>query len=150
MEGEELINMALQESDSQKDKSGVDTLKSLTLIDFIQKQLDKATSKDTLRSSILDKLKSRVNNSTNPERELDNVELIKLLEILEKTDNEMTSIIFENLKDVKPPKKDEADDLSFNASDINKFKDLLKYVDYLAKVEGGKEDKDKEKEDEED
>ncbi len=137
MEGQEkelLIDKALQESDSQKDRNEIDSLRSLNLLTFIEKQIKKADSKDTLRSSVLSKLLNRINSQDADNDDLNNVELIKLLEILEKTDNDLTSIIFENMKDLSlanQKEKDKEGDFNITVEDMNIIKKYYKYVELL-------------------
>lgn len=135
-----LINKVISESDSEKDRKEIDNLKSLNLIHFINGQLEKALSKDCLRNSVLSKLKNRVDTNDPEAEELNNVELIKLLEILEKADNEMTSVIFSNLKDLAVPQNkrdnDSEDDLNFTKEDVNKIKKIFGYINLLDNKEG--------------
>jgi len=130
-----LIDKVLEESSSQKDRQDIDNTKNLNLINFIEKQINKVNAKDTLRNSVLDKLKQKVNSQN---EELTPVELIKLLEILEKTDNEMTSIIFENIKEAgnKSHQDKDSEEINFTAEDFSIIKKLVKYIDLLDKTEG--------------
>ena len=137
---EDIINNVLHESESQKDREEIETTKSLNLVNFINSQIEKSNAKNDLRDNVISKLKQRVSSN---EDELPAIVLIRLLEILEKSDNDLTLGMINIMKDAslikaltgeKESGKDTAMDI--NKEDVDKVKKLLNYINKLDVVEG--------------
>jgi hypothetical protein len=137
---EEIIDDVLHESDSQKDREEIETTKSLNLVNFINSQIEKANAKNNLRDDVISKLKAKVSNN---EDELPAIVLIRLLEILEKSDNDLTLGMVNIMKDAslikalvgeKDNEKDNSMDI--NKEDVDKIKKIANYLDKLNIIEG--------------
>ena len=85
---ENIIDSLLDESDSQKDRNNLETTKSLNLINFLNSQIEKSNAKNSLRDDVIGKLKKKVSDKDD---EIPTIVLIRLLEILEKADNDFVS-----------------------------------------------------------
>ena len=138
---ENIIDSLLNESDSQKDRNNLETTKSLNLINFLNSQIEKSNAKNSLRDDVIGKLKKKVSDKDD---EIPTIVLIRLLEILEKADNDLTLGILSSMKEAAILKKltgekedsIKKDSLEFNKDDIDKVKKVLSYLNKLEVTEG--------------
>lgn len=102
---ENLIDNIIEPSQSEKDRSQIDSLKSLNLLRFIDAQVNKATQIDDLKNDAKNELKRRLNEGKEDEV-LTNVELIKLVEVLNKDDTDFSSNLMSSITELYKIKKD--------------------------------------------
>ena len=139
---ENVIDNTLQESDSQKDRGSLENTKSLNLINFLNNQIEKSTAKNKLRDDVISKLKNKISNKND---EVPTLVLIRLLEILERADNDLTLGILSSMKEAALLKKltgegvggsEKKESLEFNAEELDKFKKILSYIENVDTAEG--------------
>lgn len=139
-EKEQLINSIVEtKTESQRDKENLVVEKGLNLVTFVNNAVKKSETKDNLRNALITKLQKRILSDENSlETELNNVEMIKLLEIIEKSDNDFISVIMSGAKDFlgKKTSKEEDDELDVTVEDMNKFKKIAGYLKKLDTSEG--------------
>lgn len=139
-EKEQLINSIVEtKTESQRDKENLVVEKGLNLVTFVNNAVKKSETKDNLRNALITKLQKRILSDENSlETELNNVEMIKLLEIIEKSDNDFISVIMSGAKDFlgKKVQKEDDDELDVTVEDMNKFKKIAGYLKKLDTSEG--------------
>lgn len=150
-----LADSITEQSKSEQDRTQLDKLKSLNLLKFINAQIDRATTKDDLKSSVIEKITERLRGS-DPEEELTNVELIKLLEILNKNDTDFSSNVMNSITELYKIKQEEesknkklgTDDTPITKEDLKQLKDLSSIFKKLTDSEFPEIKKDSDEEEE--
>ena len=112
----------------------------LDLLRFIKLQIDKVNNETSLKTEVLDKLKDRLNDNEDP---MNDVVLLKLLEILAKQDNEIALGIMDLMKSNKESKQtdnpiqpnEEIKQSDLTKNDVSEIKDILKTLDRIKKSE---------------
>lgn len=137
---EDLINNILDKSDSQKDRENLGNTKSHNLVNFLNSQIEKSTAKNDLRNDVIEKLKKKVSDKDD---QIPTIVLIRLLEILEKADNDLTLGIFNSMEKAAlfkiltgEKESGKNSSLDFNKEDVDKVKKLLNYISQLDIIEG--------------
>jgi len=111
----------------------------LDLLNFIKLQIAKVNNENSLKASVLQKLADRLGDNEEP---MNDIVLLKLLEILAKQDNEIALGIMDLMKNNKkeessdiPPESDKQTESSFTKEDVAEVKDLLKTLEKVKKSE---------------
>jgi len=133
-----LVDKVLATSDSQKDRGEeeLDNTKDLNLVKLLNNQLDKAKTKNLLKEAVVTKIKERVDDTTDG-NEISTNALIHLLEILEKSDTDLTLGIISAGKDhafLQALKGKREEGVNFSKEDIELVKKLSKAIGYLETV----------------
>jgi len=134
-----LIDKVLATSESQKsrDAEEIDNTRDLNLVKLLNNQIERASSKYTLKDSVIDKIKLRIDDDTEG-NEISTNALIHLLEILDKGDNDLMISIISASKDhaflqaLQKNKNNEG--VNFSKEDIELVKRLVKSISYLETV----------------
>jgi hypothetical protein len=139
---EDIIDSVLDKSDSQQDRKDLEVTKSLNLINFLNNQIEKSNAKDGLRDDVISELKNAVRDKN---EKLPAIVLIRLLEVLEKSNNDVTLGVLSTMKDTALIKaltgekgKNGSNDKSFemNKDDVDNVKKLLNYLNKVDVSEG--------------
>lgn len=137
-----LINKDDKLSESKKDKLTLDSTKSINVINFINSQVTKAAETNELKVQAIQAIVSRL-SSENEDEKLTNLELLKLLEIVSKSDNEFSLGVLQSAKDIAEleVRKQQGDygkkESDISSEDIQKVKKLFSIFDKLDKSEFG-------------
>jgi len=137
-------------TDSELDRYRLYDLAQQELLDFLRSQMKKITSKNRLKQKVEEELYSRINPEDEDSESMSTVALLKLLEILSKTDsddaNSILSVLKENQKVIinnlmnnpdkdKNKKNDDNTDFDFSSDEIKKTKELIHLIDKLKESE---------------
>lgn len=139
---EEKINDLSNLSQSQKDKLTLDDSIKHSLFSFLLSQMQRSVSKNELREEVSSILLSRVKSDV-PEERISTGSLIKILEVLNKSENESSFNILSILKEKMkveinnniPPTQSTLPESEFTSEDHQKVKKVLKFFDKLGKSE---------------
>ena len=115
----------------------------LNLLKFIDSQIEKVNNENSLKRDVLFELSQRVNNCEDP---INDLVLLKLLEILSKTDNDIALGIMDLMKtnnkgnsgigeDHKPSEEEQSKESDLTKEDVADVKDLLKTLEKVKKSE---------------
>ena len=112
----------------------------LDLLNFIKLQIAKVNNENSLKATVLKKLADRLGDNEEP---MNDIVLLKLLEILAKQDNEIALGIMDLMKnnkkeegsDIPIPESDKQTESSFTKEDVAEVKDLLKTLEKVKKSE---------------
>jgi len=112
------------------------------LLEFVNLQIQKVNNESSLKKSVLEKISERLNDDEEPVNDL---VLLKLLEILAKQDNEIALGIMDLLKNNKSVDKTPEDynglppvdtqDSQLTKENVNEVKELLKTLEQIKKSE---------------
>lgn len=128
-----LADSILELSESEKERSQIDSLKSLNLLKFIDAQVCKATQGNDLKSEVKRELERRLADGQD-DQELTNVELIKLLEILNKDDTDYSSNIMNSITELYKIKQEEERSKANPAKSDNITKEDLQQIKDLSQI----------------
>ena len=112
----------------------------LDLLNFIKLQIAKVNNENSLKATVLKKLADRLSDNEEP---MNDIVLLKLLEILAKQDNEIALGIMDLMKnnkkeesgDIPISESDKQTESSFTKEDVAEVKDLLKTLEKVKKSE---------------
>ena len=136
-----IIDKVLATSESQKDRTDeVDNTRDLNLVKLLNNQIERASSKYTLKDSVISKIKDRIADETEG-NEITTSALIHLLEILDRGDNDLMISIISASKDhaFLQTLKNKNDGVNFSKEDMELFKKVvsaISYIETVAKAEG--------------
>jgi len=141
-------------SQSQKDRFNIYDAINDELHEFMKTQMESITCKSTLRQSIEDKILQRVLEEE--DREISTNNLIKLLEIINKTDTDMginlinilkenQRIVIENLINVPQGNGKKSIESEFSAEETQSTKKILKALEFISDLKKTEFDKDEKK-----
>lgn len=119
-------------SESQKDRMISQILIQEKLIEFLSSQIEKISSKNELKSKVIEILKDRIEDDENP---IPITILLRLFEILSKDENDAISNILGVIKDSKNPiiniNSSTRDNNIVSVKDMNKAKKVLDVLDFM-------------------
>jgi len=133
-----VTNSVTDLSPSQQDRLALDSTRELNIVHFINAQIAKISKRDDLKTAVLNKLKFLVDSN---DMEIGVPALVKILEILDKSDNDaligvlnasqLAKASKEDKKDSLPPDKQNGA-LEYTPDDMKKLKkvhDLFSKLD---------------------
>jgi len=130
---EELINNVLAESPSQQDRENLDATRDFNLVNLLNNQLLRAQTKNALKNTVIERITERVNRED--DTGVSTTALIRLLEILDKGDTDLTLAVINAGKDMSfmkaLAKGNEDKGVNMTKEDLELIKKLVKSIGFL-------------------
>ena len=130
---DEIVDSVTKNTKSESDRLELDKIKSLNLLKFIDAQIQRAVAKDDLKSEVTRKINKRV-MSSDPDEEMTNVELIKLLEILNRSENDFSSNVMNSITELYRIKQEEESNKRNNSGNDKITKEDIKELRELSSI----------------